>query len=505
MFYSFRSKVSALIIGWTLFASLLLSYFLLSFTRDVSYSEFERKSIELTDVFAQNLSKPLYVQDSYPINRILSGLKKNDSYLYIVVYTSTGKILSSFDSFDTKKLSGDLFKDVNTKYIRKSSHSRGLYDGQKVFDCIVPVSITNKTIGFVRIGFSMASLTESDKKALYVIISVFFGVIIVSVLCSLLIVDRMMRPVNNIIKITKEISKGNLDYWVPVKASSEMGELVQSFKKMINDLRYARKENKKNQAQLQLSLGSKTEEAKKLERQLVQSDRFSIIKEFTGGIAHELKNPFTSILGYAQIAKEKLQDKEKIEDANDVKSLYTYFDFVEKDINSCRTMIDDLLNFSRPTDLRLEPFDTNAAILEEVEMIKPQFESKNLKIIQNLAENMPKIKANKEKIKQVIRNILVNARKFMDENGELVIYTAIRSEENRDYIEMRFRDDGIGILEEDLGKIFLPFFTTKHGGEGTGLGMSISYGIIKNHQGSIEVDSVYGHGTTFKVRIPVDL
>lgn len=505
MFYSFRSKVSALIIGWTLFASILLSYFLLSFTHDVSYLEFERKSIELTNVFAKNLSKPLYVEDPYPINHILSDLQKNDNYVYIVVYTASGNVLSSFDYFDKNALSPNLAITVNDKKITEKLHNRGSYSGIDVFDCIVPVSSTGKVIGFVRIGFSMEQLSNSDKKAIYVILLVCTGVILVSVLCSLFVVTRMMRPINNIIKITKEVSKGNLDYWIPITASSEMGELVVSFKKMINDLRYARKEAKKSQAQLKLSLGSKTEEAKKLERMLVQSDRFSVIKEFTGGIAHELKNPFTSILGYAQLAKEKLQGKEKIEAAEDVKSLYTYFDFVEKDVESCRNMIDDLLNFSRPQDLKLEPFDTNAAILEELEMIRPQYDAKQLKIITNLDEKIPRIKANREKIKQVIRNVLVNARKFMEEGGELVVYTAMRNEDGRDYLEMRFRDDGIGILEEDLGKIFLPFFTTKHGGEGTGLGMSISYGIIKNHKGRIEVDSVYGHGATFKISIPADL
>lgn len=506
MLYSFRSKVSALLIGWTLCASILLSYSLLSLVRGVSYDEFERKAIQITNIFSKNISKSVYMSDIFRLNNKLEVLQNNPDYSYIYVYDKSGKLISSSKAFDKNKFSENLLIDINTEKVKKPINQRGQYDNKvDVYDCITPIDLKGTHIGFLRIGYSMEHLTASDLKALYLILGVSLGVILAGVLCSILIVGKMMKPINSIIKITKEVSKGNLDYWIPVKASSEMGDLVESFKKMIKVVRYEHKENKKNQAQLQLSLGNKTEEAKKLERKLVQSDRFAIIKEFTGGIAHELKNPFTSIQGYAQIAKEKLSGKKSIDDEKDVQSLYTYFDFVEKDVVSCRCMIDDLLNFSRPTELQVEPFDANFEINEELEMIKPQYESKNLKIIKNLGEDIPKIKANKEKIKQVIRNILINARKFMDDGGELVVYSALRTDNDKEYLEMRFRDDGIGISEENLGKVFLPFFTTKHGGEGTGLGMAISYGIIKNHKGSIEVDSVLGQGTTFTIRLPFDL
>ncbi|MFH1958008.1 MAG: PAS domain-containing protein [bacterium] len=227
-------------------------------------------------------------------------------------------------------------------------------------------------------------------------------------------------------------------------------------------------------------------EIRKLQEQLIQTEKLTSLGMLVGGVAHELNNPLTAVLSLSQLILCELNS----EDAE-----YQNLKTIESSALRCRGIIQQLLDFSRKQSVKFQPVDVNKAIENAVSLAGHQIELDNIKIIKNLAVDLPPVSGNMQQLEQVFINLMTNARDAMPEGGQLTISTR----PGKDCMEIRFTDTGEGIPEEAVGKIFDPFFTTKPQGKGTGLGLSVCYGIIKKHSGRFEVESEQGKGTTFKI------
>jgi signal transduction histidine kinase len=212
------------------------------------------------------------------------------------------------------------------------------------------------------------------------------------------------------------------------------------------------------------------------------------------GIAHEVGNPLASISALVQVSQRYTTDdlvKEKLE-------------LVKNQITRISKIIRDLVDFSRPSNYELQLIDINKNIKEAVEIIKVGAKAKDVYFQLDLDQNIPPLPLVADQIQQVFVNILLNAVDALTESNKKEQLISIKSSLNHEELVLTFYDNGTGIKEENMPKIFEPFFTTKKEGKGTGLGLWVSYGIIKSFQGDIKVKTNFGVGTTFIITLPVN-
>lgn len=234
-------------------------------------------------------------------------------------------------------------------------------------------------------------------------------------------------------------------------------------------------------------------EEKKLHRQLLQNEKMAAIGMLAGGVAHEINNPLGGILAFAQLAMRDLPPDHPTQE--DLKE-------IEEAALRCKRIVQDLLNFSRQNkDEMMGPVQLNDVLKKMAPLIQVQARTNQIEVAYELAPELPLIQGSFHKLQQVFLNLVTNGYQAMAKGGRLVLSTSLSAATNR--VTAAVSDTGPGIAEENLKKIFDPYFTTKGQGEGTGLGLSITYSIVREHGGEIEVKSKAGSGTTFHLSFPV--
>jgi two-component system NtrC family sensor kinase len=232
-------------------------------------------------------------------------------------------------------------------------------------------------------------------------------------------------------------------------------------------------------------------EEKKIQEHLIQNDRLISLGQLSAGVAHEVNNPLTSILGYAQLL---LMDKDDTSDD------HRELKIIEQQAMNCKAILNDLLLFSRTRVDKKEYFDINEVLDGVVVINKMEIRDKQIDVEKKFYRRLPAFFGDQIRMTQVFLNILKNAVDAVDEKGRIVLVTKY-SRANKE-IRVSIEDNGQGIGREDMQKIFDPFFTTKPPGKGTGLGLSVSYGIVAEHGGKIDVESEVGSGARFTVILP---
>jgi PAS domain S-box-containing protein len=229
-----------------------------------------------------------------------------------------------------------------------------------------------------------------------------------------------------------------------------------------------------------------------IREQMAQADRLASIGQLSSGIAHEINNPLGVILGYTQLMLRNEPDGS--DRRRDLKT-------IEKHVRHCKAIVQDLLNFARRSEPKKEKVDIHKTIDDVLGFIRQHSGSNRIDFQTDYDRQMPAMVLDEKKIKQVLINLLMNARHAVGDAGEIRVVTAYSPSSRQATIKVA--DNGYGIEGQHLQHIFDPFFTTKPTGEGTGLGLSVSYGIIKKHGGEILVESRPGEGSTFTVVLPV--
>jgi PAS domain S-box-containing protein len=241
-------------------------------------------------------------------------------------------------------------------------------------------------------------------------------------------------------------------------------------------------------------IGKDITSRRRMERQLHRADRLASLGQISAGIAHEINNPLGVILGFTQLI---------MRSENKAGQNYADLKTIERQAQNCKAIVEDLLKFARATDTRKTYVDLNQCLHEMVSLLSHHFELDEIALEADLHPHLPQVMGDTEKIKQVFMNLLVNAGQAISEQGSVRIETV--PDLDRGQVRISISDTGCGIPPELTDKIFDPFFTTKPVGDGTGLGLSVSYGIIRDHGGTIDVKSEVGKGTVFTVTLPADI
>ena len=239
-------------------------------------------------------------------------------------------------------------------------------------------------------------------------------------------------------------------------------------------------------------------EFKRTQAQLVQAGKLAGIGQLAAGIAHEINNPLSGVLGYAKRLLKKAED-EALKKIPAFESFPKEMKFIVDSALRCKKIIEGLLKFSRTSETISMAVNINEVIDESLILFGNQLSSQNIELNMILSPAIPAIRANHTQIQQVFTDIVTNAIQAMPGGGKLTIATR---PVNSSAVEIEFTDTGEGIPKENLPKIFEPFFTTREPGKGTGLGLYMIYRILQDHHGRIDVKSEVGKGTTFTVTLP---
>lgn len=306
------------------------------------------------------------------------------------------------------------------------------------------------------------------------------AVIVLGMIINIKLATSIASPIRRLEKITKKVAQGDFSEAIEVTGKDEIASLESSFNQMEERLKDAMD-----------SLEHTIEKLQEKQAQLVEAEKLAAIGKLAAGIAHEINNPLTSVLTFSSLMLEQTP-------ADDPRC--ERLKMIVKETTRARNIVRQVLNFAREAPLRTVKINVNQPVREIFESLVAQEAFENIELKLDLADNLPETYIDPVQIGQVVLNILLNAIHAITPPGRIHVATKAAV----GFIEITFADTGKGIPEEHLKKIFDPFFTTKDKSKGTGLGLAVSYGIIKKHGGDIEVRSNVNEGSTFIVRLPIN-
>lgn len=393
----------------------------------------------------------------------------------------------------SRAISTKLSSDVAETVLKRNEVFRGkaFVVNDWYLSAYTPIkSVNGETIGILYVGILEKPYKDSLFRSLLIFFAIaLLGVFIVGII-SLRVAERISKPLLVLADAARQLAEGNYDVKVEVENSNdEIGVLSKVFRDMIVELRESHIALKTWTEVLEEKVEERTKVLKTMQDQLIQTEKLAGIGRLAAGVAHEINNPLTGILTNASLMYDDVPEGDPKK--ADLKVI------VEETLR-CRKIVKGLLDFARQSPPQKQLLSLNEVIEDVITLVRNQANFRNIKIVLDLDPQIPKIMADKDQIRQVVLNIVLNAADAMPNGGEFTILSRII---DGAYIELVFSDTGIGISEEVKEKIFEPFVTTKK--TGTGLGLSIAYGIIERHKGKISVESCVGKGTTFKIILPV--
>jgi signal transduction histidine kinase len=249
-----------------------------------------------------------------------------------------------------------------------------------------------------------------------------------------------------------------------------------------------------NQATIAIENAKLYEDLSNTKVRMQRADRLAALGTLTAGLAHEIRNPLVAIKTFTQLLPDRFDDDE---------FRNHFLSVTAGEVDRISSLVTELLEFSRPSQPNLNKEDLNQIVEKMLLLVATESHKKNLQIVKNFHDYLPPVVLDKDQLKQVFLNILLNAVDATPENGIVTVGTKlIKRNGHQDHVQIIIKDTGKGIPQEDLDRIFTPFFTTKH--QGSGLGLAISHQIIQEHNGTIEVESEENRGTSFFVTLPLN-
>lgn len=305
------------------------------------------------------------------------------------------------------------------------------------------------------------------------------AIILMGTIINLKLANSIARPIRRLEKITKKVARGDFSEAITVTGKDEISSLESSFNQMEEKLKYA-------MSSLELTV----EKLQEKQAQLVEAEKLASIGKLAAGVAHEINNPLTAVLTFSSLMLEQMP-------ADDPR--HERLSMIVQETNRARNIVRQVLSFAKEAPLKTVRINVNKPVAEIIDALIAQEAFKDIELSLDLSDDLPDIYIDPVQIGQVVLNILMNATHAITPPGKIQVTTKVADK----FIELIITDTGKGIPEEHFKKIFDPFFTTKDKTKGTGLGLAVSYGIIKKHGGDIEVKSTVNEGSTFIVRLPV--
>lgn len=449
--------------------TIAIGWLILREEKKILETELQSKGRYLAEIMSHHVLEPLLYEERYAIFSLLEGSMKSEESLivYAEVRDKNGElIVSAYKDEKFKKMELPMynFKDeIDDTVIMEDSIL-------PIYHLSLPIKGgTLGTVGFLSLCITkefLFSTLESVRQQLYLLGAV---ISFIGIMLGLWMARKILRPVIILNKGVKRVGDGELGVEVPVVGSGEIKDLALSFNKM------------------SVKLKELIDTIKSAQEHLVRTEKLYAVGEFSAGVAHEIRNPLTSI----KLLMQNIKNTGEAFSREDIK-------VIEGEISRINRIIKSFLAFTRPEKAKKTDTNINDIIEEVITVTSPKMEQSSIHLMQNLSPEIPIIKGNHDALKQVFLNVFLNAIQAMDGNGGTL--SVDTSADNR-VISIVIRDTGLGINEKDLNKIFDPFFTTK--ADGTGMGLALTHNIVNDHSGKIHIDSTPGSGTMVKVELPL--
>ncbi len=464
---AFRISVSIAVV--VAVATITVGWLILIEERNTLETELQNKGRYIVELMAHEVTEPLIHEERDKLYSLLKGTMniKESPVVYAEVYDKNKElVVNAYKNPDVKemKLPPFSFEDsVMSVHIQEDNTSLVYHLSLPVYDEHLG------TIGFLRMSITKTFLHMTLENVIHKLYRFAAAVIVIGILLGLWMARKILRPVIILNKGVKMIAEGELGVEVPVEGEGEIKELALSFNKMSRKLKEV------------------IDDIKAAQENLVRTEKLYAIGEFSAGVAHEIRNPLSSIKMLLQALEQK---KQALSSKN--------FAIIQGEINRIDRIITEFLAFTRPEEAQKKDVNIND-ILEEVTTItRPMMEQSVIQLSKKFSPELPAIKGNNDALKQVFINIVLNAIQAMDEEGGTL---RIETSAVNGCVSTMIKDTGVGIPGKYIDNIFNPFFTTKD--KGTGMGLALTYKIVKNHSGNINIKSTPKIGTTVIVELPI--
>lgn len=510
-------------LGETFAVKIFLVIILLVLFLSVSFTAFfvHNQWKSLTDVLVREgevLAKSLaytvrlgvFAENQDLLKDPVEGVLLNDEVLQVAIFNSNGKLLEEkrrggvgarkgttlLSSKEKQDLFNRLRKTTGTQYLNRGFETLEVWapvragalftDDEALFYSDSFFDNRERTVGFVQVILDKKILNDALRKILINSGVIAFVFLTISVGIVFFVVKGITKPLNRLTEKVKVMGSGAPLEKVPVETQDEIGKLATAFNSMAESLQ--------------------TREAEKgsLEQQLRQAHKMEAIGTLAGGVAHDFNNILSTIEGYALLLRDSIKKKGHIRN---------YVEQIVAGVERAADLTRRLLAFSRSQVINPAPLDLNETI-RNIKTLLARLVGENVDFQLITSPEELVVLADQLQIEQTLINLVTNARDSMPHGGLLRVTTELATITDNPagtrsqllpghYAKLAFSDTGVGIDPSTKERIFDPFFTTKEVGRGTGLGLSMTFGIVKQHKGYIEVESEPGHGATFVVYLPL--
>ena len=428
-------------------------------------------------------------------SEIGTQLKTKDQ-ICINCHSDNGKIINKLEPKKQKRIYTLKSGERLLSFVCPIFNEKGCYSAQ----CHAH-SPDQKVLGVLEVILSLEYTDKALEKQKADLISTNIALaILIALIVGIFIWVFVHIPISKILIGTKEVAAGNLDYKIKLSSDDEIGQLAASFNKMTDELRIAKKEITQWSEELENRVREKTEQLEKTQERITQIEKMASLGQLSATVAHELNNPMAGILTYSKLIHRKI--KNNAVPLKNQEDILQNLKLIETESDRCGKIIKDLLLFAKKQVPEFKQHDLNKIIDDSYRLIIHHLELHQIEFVKKLENDLPLIWIDDNQIKQILLALYVNAVEAMEDGGILTIMTHYNISEHKVYLSVK--DNGKGIPEDILPHIFEPFFTTKNAIKGSGLGLSVVYGIVSNHDAEIEVQSKQDEGTTFTVKFKVN-
>lgn len=444
------------------------------------YQEKKDRGLLMARYISEMNLRRLILWDLESIDENISGLIRDD-LAYVIFYDADGRpvvvsesIADNPEVINRTSCAGDVSSaEMFIKNFKVAL--RGIY--LEVMEIEVPVFVpgSDKKWGSVKIGLKLEDVYRRIQQTRMLLLGFGLGAFLLTLLATNIMARKLTRPIKNLVEGTRRLSRGDFSYRIPVVSSNEIGDLTRSFNEMAEELARARE---------------KMEEAN---RRLVQAEKLASIGRLSATIAHEIRNPLTSV-------KLNIQKLAELSDLGETEK--EHLEIARAGIEQIEKFIKDLLSYTRASTLQKDYFSLEEIMEESIKMLQGSLKEKEIRVRKFYQAGLPQAYVDADRLRQVFLNVLRNANEAVDHGGEIEVSIELNRQEDRCCFEIRISDDGCGIPEKDWENIFEPFFTTKS--SGAGLGLANARRIIEQHGGSIRVIPKEGPGSCFLITLPLE-
>jgi len=488
-------KLILSVCGVTISIIAIFSYFIIESQHRAMIEQLKSRASQCGETIKRATKYDMLLNQRDHIYRIIEGIGEQEGIEKIRIFNKAGEIIYSTDPDDIGQLVNKKAEScfachavdapLEKLTIPERARMFTTEEGQKRLGIINPIyneascwqadchahTASQTVLGVLDVTMTLDEVEQEIKaNRTKIIMLTLSAIITISLLLWILVHNLIGKPVEQLVKATKIVADGNLEYKIKQFRNDELGFLEQSF----NDM---------------------TSKLATVQRQLYQSDKLASLGRLTSGIAHEINNPLTGVLSYSSILLKRKDLPPEVKKDLEV---------IVRESKRCREIVKRLLDFARQEPPKKSNVNMNEVITRTISLLSNEFNLKNISVQIKSAGDLPTIRADANQMQQVLINLLVNAADAIGkEGGEIHVATNRGQKDGREYIIVKVTDFGCGIPQENLAKIFDPFYSTK-GQKGTGLGLAVVWGIIEKHNGKIEVASEVGKGTTFTLYLPTE-